>query len=209
MKSLLRLIAVALLTQALIGAGVARAAEVTRKPGPAAGKYTADYNEMNRASWKTSFPNLGNYEVLAPSTGRDPKKQTVYNCISHTLRIYHRWEWPGKNVTDFDRLYGQAGYKRVRKLDYSFDPAVEKIVLYAKVKADGTVECTHGAKQLADGTWTSKLGGGPLIRHATPVSVAGPSYGRPIAVYVRVRKVPVIGPGQAKPTAPAVASKKP
>ena len=36
-----------------------------------------------------------------------------------------------------------------------------------------------------DGTWTSKLGDGPLIRHLRASSVAGPSSGHPIAVYSR------------------------
>ncbi len=199
MKSLPRLLIVALVTFALTGAGAARAAETTPKPGPAAGKYTPDYEVLDKAAWKSSFPNLRGCEVLAPSTGSDAKKNKVYNCISHTLRIYHKWVWPGANVADFDRLYGEAGYRRIRKLDYSFDPAVEKIVLYAKVHKDGRVECTHGAKQLADGTWTSKLGGGPLVRHRSPNSVAGPSYGKPIAVYVRARKVAPVGPTPAKP----------
>ena len=209
MKSLTRLIVLAFVTLALTGAGVARAAEITPKPGPAAGKYSPEYKAMDEASWKAEFPNLGNYEILAPFTGNDAKKKPVYNCISHTLRIYHRWEWPGKDVSDFDRLYGEAGYKRIRKLDYTYDAKLEKIVLYAKKKKDGSIECTHGARQLADGTWTSKLGGGPLIRHDTPESVAGPSYGKPVAVYVRARKTPVIGPAATKPARTTVVRAKP
>jgi hypothetical protein len=205
MKSLLRLLIVALVTFALTGAGAARAAETDPKPGPTAGKYTTDYSVLDHRTWKINFPNLTGAEVLAPSTGNDAKKNKVYNCISHTLRIYHKWVWPGTKVSDFDRLYGEAGYTRIRKLDYTYNPNIEKIVLYAKIHKDGRIECTHGAKQLADGTWTSKLGGGPLVRHKTPNSVAGPSYGKPIAVYVRTRKVPVINPTATKPAATTTA----
>jgi hypothetical protein len=171
----------------LVGAclpGVASAA----KPGPAVGRYAGEYAEMTRPSWKGGFPILGRYQVLAPSTGRENKKG-AYNCIAHSLKIYDRWVWPGKRVADFDRLYGGHGYRRVRGLDYRFNPRLEKVVLYAKRDRAGQVECTHACRQLSDGTWTSKLGGGPLIRHASPDSVDGPSYGRPIAVYVRARRV--------------------
>jgi hypothetical protein len=168
-------------------AGTARAEAPPRKPGPKAGKYAREYRRLGSGSWKENFPNLGRYEVLAPSTGKAGTKG-AYNCISHTLRIYNRWVWPGKTLADFDRLYGSYGYKRLRRKDYRFNPSTDKIVLYARVAKNGKVECTHGARQLADGTWTSKLGAGPLIRHATPAAVGGPSYGKPIAVYVKARK---------------------
>jgi hypothetical protein len=193
---------------ALFGTGTARGEPLPQKPGPKAGKYAAEYREMTKPSWKTNFPNLGPYEVLAPSTGRENKKG-AYNCIAHTLRIYSRWVWPGKKVADFDRLYNSHGYKRLRKVDYRFNPKLDKIVLYAKVLKNGQLECTHGARQLADGTWTSKLGGGPLIRHKTPAAVGGPSYGRPIAVYVKVRRASVILPlPSGSPTVVASASKR-
>jgi hypothetical protein len=168
------------------GAGVAEGASLDPKPAPPRSRYAAEYREMMKPYWRTSFPHLGtHFEVLAPSTGN--KGKGVYNCIAHTLRIYHVWVWPGTRVADFDRIYGKAGYRRVRGLDFSYKPTVDKVVLYAKFEK-GRILCTHGSRQLADGTWTSKLGGGPLIRHATPNSVAGPSYGRPIAVYVKARR---------------------
>src|SRR5262249_39655961 len=116
-----------------------------------------------------------------------------YNCIAHSMRIYDKWVWPGPKVADFDREYAKVGLKRVKGLDYRFDPKVEKVVLYAHVRANGVVECTHGSRQLADGTWTSKLGQGPLIGHMTPESVAGPSYGKPIHLYVKQRLAPILG----------------
>jgi hypothetical protein len=181
-----------------LGTGVTAAAELGPKPAPPRSRYAAEYREMTKPYWRRSFPNLGaRYEVLAPSTGN--KGKGAYNCIAHTLRVYHVWVWPGSRVADFDRVYGRAGYRRVRGLDFSYQPKVDKVVLYAKV-VKGRVVCTHGSRQLADGTWTSKLGGGPLIRHATPNSVAGPSYGRPIAVYVKARRAVLPEPAKSPAT---------
>lgn len=174
---------------ALVVAGEAAFGQV--KPAPRPGTYARDAHMLAwDPSWKQSFPNLKAFEVLAPSTGKAGTRG-AYNCIAHTLRVYHTWVWPGARVADFDALYGRAGYRRVRGLDYRFNARYEKIVLYAKVLPGGQLECTHGSRQLADGTWTSKLGAGPLIRHRDPTSVGGPSYGRPVYVYLRPRKQPI------------------
>src|SRR5262245_16484837 len=93
--------------------------------------------------------------------------------------------WPGTRVADFDKLYGLFGYRRVQGLDYRVVRGAQKIVLYAKRGKNGEIECTHGARQLADGTWSSKCGKQPLIRHLTPEALNGESYGQPIAVYMR------------------------
>lgn len=133
---------------------------------------------------RKSFPYLGtDFEVMAPRT-------KVYNCIAWSIGITSRWVWPGTTVSAFDRLYGSYGFRRVRTgrltaTDFAVVPGVQKIVLYAHVSKDGKVKCTHGARQLSDGTWTSKLGKLPRIRHLTPQALNGPSYGRPIAVYVK------------------------
>jgi hypothetical protein len=131
------------------------------------------------------FPHLGNdYEVLRPA-------DLHYNCIAWSLGITDRWVWPGKTVADFDRLYGSHGYRRIGTLDYRAQPGAQKIVLYGKisyVNGRQVIECTHGARQLADGTWTSKLGRLPAIRHRTPNALNGygpNGYGQPVAVYVR------------------------
>ncbi len=180
-----------LLVLALAGSP-AWAESIPAKPGPRASLYATSYQMLKQASWQNNFPNLGRFEVLSSHTAAD--KKTGYNCIAHTIRVYNRWVWPGKKLADFDRLYRSYGYKRIRKMDYSFETDLDKIVLYGKVKKNGGIECTHGARQLADGTWTSKLGTGPLIRHSTPAALRGPSYGRPIAVYVKTRQTPPVLP---------------
>lgn len=138
------------------------------------------------------YPNLGSeFEVVAPRTGHvdHPKSQVAgvkqYNCIAWSLGITDRWVWPGKTVREFDELYGKYGYKRAETRNLKHEAGVAKVALYGKLDDTGNVSATHAARQEADGTWTSKLGGEARIRHLTPDAVAGPAYGDPIAVYVR------------------------
>jgi hypothetical protein len=126
-------------------------------------------------------PNLlTNYEVLGPSS-----EKRTYNCISWSLGITDRWLWPGEQLEEFDRLFAKHGYRRASDLDFRVKKGVVKIALYGVVNEDGTVKCTHAAKQEANGTWTSKLGRLALIRHLRPDDVNGPSYGEPVAIYVK------------------------
>ena len=59
----------------------------------------------------------------------------------------------------------------------------EKVVLYVNEKN----EPTHMARQLADGSWTSKLGKNVDIHHSTVEAVEGPWYGK-ATQYLRRRK---------------------
>ncbi len=135
---------------------------------------------------RNGFPRLGDeYEVLAPATAR-------YNCIGWSLGDTSSWVWPrqaGQPATldDFDSLYAYHGYRRVNRLDYRPDPDQDRVVLYARGREDGGADVTHAARQLRDGSWSSKLGSLPLIRHLHPDDVAGPSYGVPWVMYVRAR----------------------
>jgi hypothetical protein len=134
---------------------------------------------LDNPTVRTEFPRLGgDYEVLGPAT-------KTYNCIAWSIGITNQWVWPGARVEDFDRLYGANGYRRITTLDYSRQPGVDKIVLYGKRNPDGTWAATHGARQLADGSWSSKLGELPLIRHLDPNDVDGTVYGVPLAVFTR------------------------
>lgn len=127
---------------------------------------------------RRDFPHLGKrFEVLGPATRR-------YNCIAWSLNVTDKWVWPGNRVSDFDRLNGQHGYHRSAGLDFRRHAFQDKIVLYGK-KHSGGVEATHQARQLADGSWSSKLGALPLIRHLKPEDIDGAVYGLPEAVYVR------------------------
>src|ERR1700677_1349457 len=79
------------------GSFVSRAEAAPPKPGPKPEVYASSYREMEKPGWKSNFPRLGRYEILAPFTAPAGKKGS-YNCIAHTLRIYHQWVWPGKKV---------------------------------------------------------------------------------------------------------------
>jgi hypothetical protein len=140
---------------------------------------------MLSPSVQRSFPQLGTrFRVIGCATPR-------YNCIAHTIGTHQRWVWPGDSVAAFNTLYGRHGYRRITRQpgripagQFRQQPGVDRIVLYAK-PSGRRFSCTHGALQHPRGGWTSKLGKLPLIWHPSPYSVAGPSYGRPIAVYVR------------------------
>ena len=142
-----------------------------------------------RSQVMSSFPTLkanpSKFEVLGPGTPGQQISTNTYNCIAWSVGVVSNWVWPaGKTnarVSDFDVLYGSYGFRRISTLDYSLQPGVQKIVLYADSKGN----CTHGSWQNIDGTWTSKLGSGPLIRHAVPDVFGANDYGHPIAVYVR------------------------
>ncbi len=112
----------------------------------------------------------------------------AYNCIAWSIGVTDRWMWPGPRVADFDALYAKSGFTRIGRLDYGWKAGEDKIVLYATLQPDGRVKaCTHAARQMADGSWTNKLGAMALIRVATPDHLDGPTYGSPVAVYVRRR----------------------
>ena len=141
-----------------------------------------------RSQVMSSFPTLkanpSKFEVLGSATPSQFVSTNTYNCIAWSVGVVSNWVWPGAGrVSDFDVLYGRYGFRRISTLDYSLQRGVQKIVLYADSKGN----CTHGSWQNIDGTWTSKLGSGPLIRHAGPdvFGNGANDYGHPIAVYVR------------------------
>ena len=173
--------------------------------------------------WKESFPNLTDYyEVLEPGTpspkltstiaGLEPDKYGrtaspppgTYNCIAHTGGIRNLWVNPYQTWDAWNCYYNPLGYKRElhRFLATHVEEGIQKVAIYG-IKRDGNLEFTHAAIQEKDGTWTSKLGSGPLIRHEKADSVCGPSYGEVVDLYTRrfdtARKVlnPKIEPADA------------
>ena len=133
-----------------------------------------------RSSVDAAFTSMrGEFEVQGARTSR-------FNCIAWSLGITSTWINPPKTWAGCDQLNGQYGYQRIGTLDFTYTKGYEKVVLYGKVNAWGQVtEFTHQARQLRDGTWTSKLGQLATIRHVTPDTLNGQGYGVPVAVYVR------------------------
>ena len=142
---------------------------------------------LGRADIHKGFPRLldPDVEVLAAGTRE-------YNCIAHSMGIHDHWVNPETGGTDnplepMDRLYGRLGYSRLPDMDVTVCPGQEKVVLYATLNPDASInQVTHAAHQETDGSFTSKLGQLPLIRHRTPESLRGPTYGVPVAVYARL-----------------------
>jgi hypothetical protein len=148
------------------------------------GDYSIDttHNASLRGTVTSFFPSFhGQFEVLGPSTPNQGASKDTYNCIAWSLGITSHWVWPGESVGAFDQLYAQYGFRRLARADYSLQRGVEKIALYAQ-----NGKCTHAARQNTDGTWSSKLGSAPLIRHGLVDAFGNSDYGHPIAVYVKV-----------------------
>ena len=133
------------------------------------------------------FPQLqtGSYRITSPET-------IDYNCIAWAARHDDSWwqpglYWPIACATDdyslgvLERMFLFLGF--VECADGRLQDGFEKIVLFGS-----GLLYTHAARQLPDGSWTSKLGKDVDIVHTTPEDVAGGIYGevvefmkRPIA----------------------------
>jgi RTX calcium-binding nonapeptide repeat (4 copies) len=161
------------------------------------GYYGLDTSRYAAERAKVSgFPGLagGRFEVLSASTPHPDSNGGIvdgtYNCIAWSLGEVNHWVNPvtsaGSNpLAGMDQLYAAKGYHRVNGLDYRLQAGVQKVVVYARVSNGWITDVTHAALQMGDGSWTSKLGGQPLIRHLSPDDLDGDAYGRPVAVYVR------------------------
>ena len=128
-----------------------------------------------------TFPLLddNNHRPTSPITSE-------YNCIAWAAGEDDRWSWPGPA----DVTFWPAGVPRASTRDafisafetlgYSkcesgeVEQGVDKVVLYL----DSASVPTHMARQLADGTWTSKLGQSIDINHFTLEAISGPAYGQ-------------------------------
>jgi hypothetical protein len=147
---------------------------------------SSERRKLTTYQQRAGFPRLGEeFEVMGPASAS-------YNCIGWSVGNTRAWVWPtpsdqSPTLYDFDSLYGSYGFRRVNALDFKRAPSTDKVVLYAMRKSDGSIALTHAALQLRDGSWASKLGSLPLIRHLHPNDVAGPSYGVPYVTYVRAR----------------------
>lgn len=111
--------------------------------------------------------------------------QPDYNCVAWAAGDSSRWWWPD----EFDQYYWPEEAPRRSTLDafvHAFrtlgfemcrepvlEPGWEKVAIFV----DTNRVPTHAARQLPDGTWTSKLGQLEDIKHPTPDDVSGSEYG--------------------------------
>ena len=135
----------------------------------------------------SDFPNLSPQSCYDDVSAFD----LVYNCIAWAAHDTENWwepdpdgnyYWPEgvpRVYTEdaYVQAYESIGFKRCD--DPALESGVEKIALYTDKK-----EPTHAARQLPDGTWTSKLGPFEDIRHVELDCLKGPLYGE-ATVYMR------------------------
>jgi hypothetical protein len=140
-----------------------------------------------------AFPGLakGDYHISSP---RSP----VYNCIAWAANDTTNWWWPGPNLEDeywppgivreptinaFQAAFESIGY--VRCADENLESGFEKIALFA----DAQRKPKHGARQLQNGRWTSKLGECEDIEHALH-DLEGTLYGSVVLLMKRPLPMP-------------------
>jgi hypothetical protein len=172
-------------------AAVAQARRISNLPGQQRNgvtplnttRFPQERARLLQPDQRQDFPQMGaRFEVLAPST-------SAYNCIASSLAIHKYWINPQTGPSDqplrgMDEIYAAYGFRRLDRLSFQLEPGRRKIVLYGRTRQGTITRITHAANQLPDGTWESKLGKLSRIRHLSPWDLMGPSYGRPVAVYV-------------------------
>jgi hypothetical protein len=163
-----------------------------------------------RQAVQRDFPQINpqNFEVLR---GYD----FLYQCTGASLGWYSGVS-PGDDKTlwtpeYFHRVYRSHGFLEQTDGRFPADPSkVEVVVLYRVVNlaVPGGWQITHAARQLADGTWLSKINQGSLIRHKELNDIASNifgsgalDYGEPYYVYWRERKSVLTECGCASPGA--------
>lgn len=136
---------------------------------------------MRDSDLESFFPALAktSYDITSPST-------TDYNCVAWAACNSDRWWWPDPfrqyfwpadiprelSVEAFTQAFAAQGFKQCESL--TAETGYEKVVIYI----DRAGQPTHMARQLDDGTWTSKLGTMQDIAHADARDLEGQAYGR-------------------------------
>ena len=130
------------------------------------------------------FPKLVS-DRFAVTSPPDP----LYNCIAWAALDSTRWwepdedgYWPegiarDRTLQSFIDAYGTLGFTTCT--DGALEAGFEKLAIYSD--HDGP---QHAARQLPDGTWTSKLGPWEDIAHASADALEGTLYGT-VVQYLR------------------------
>ena len=126
-----------------------------------------------------AFPRLTaeNHEVTSAS-------DVGYNCVAWAAGDATRWWQPGFfwpldvprhecGIGALEAVFLELGFEECP--DGTREPGFEKVALYGS-----GLLYTHAARQLPDGSWTSKLGKAQDIRHDSPDDIAGGLYGEVI-----------------------------
>jgi hypothetical protein len=162
------------------------------------------------------FPRLGHKQFEITSS-----PDIRYNCIAWAAEKSNRFWWPVPGVgyfwpdgfpkvvtvQNFENVFATLGYQPCGN-NFTLEPGYDKVALYIDPT---TSRPTHMARQLPDGTWTSKLGRLEDIAHRTLEGLEGPcapngqAYGvRHLAMKRTVQALPSPPPpASAQPTSPS------
>ena len=152
------------------------------------------WNTYTKQHLEQQFPNLAKAGYTITST------DTIdYNCVAWAAESDEEWWWPDamgqeywpegapreETLPAFVAAFNVIGYEicDTPSLELGF----QKIAIYA----DEQNLPRHVARQLKDGSWTSKIGQYEDIQHRTLEALAGkaPAYGR--VVQLMKKQVPV------------------
>ena len=140
-----------------------------------------------RARLIGEFNNLRN---MVFSVESDPTIN--YNCVAWAAGETHRRWWPfsaywprgitrEETLQSFIDAFRTLGYEPCESGD--LEDRFEKVAIYARAGSP-----KHMARQLEDGTWTSKLGNEHDIYHETVEGVEGRTYGMVVQYLRRPRR---------------------
>jgi phenylalanyl-tRNA synthetase alpha subunit len=135
-----------------------------------------------------------NYPNLVSSGYKVTSQDTIdYNCVAWAVEDQESWWWPKPNNEDywppnipreetieaFVIMFQSLNYETCEASD--LEKGYQKIAIYTLNNKP-----THVARQLSDGTWTSKLGQYEDIQHHTLEGLEGEKYGTVTIVMKRV-----------------------
>jgi hypothetical protein len=150
-------------------------------------KNTVTWGTMRDLDLEADCPGLltGQYEIKSP-------RDTKYNCVAFAVGdTKHFWYdagitgyyWPpgtpsADTLEGWIKVFADHGYQDAA--DDSLEPEYEKIAIYATHETP-----EHVARQKASGVWTSKMGRGHDIDHATLAALEGETMGKVIKIMKR------------------------
>jgi hypothetical protein len=139
------------------------------------------FPELNPSNYKITSPKDGNYNCIAWAAGDDTHWWEPIDFVPGMPMGGFYWPTglPREHTLgSYILAFKRQGYRECESADY--ETGVEKVALYAKNGAP-----THAARQLPNGTWTSKLGELQDIEHANLQCIEGDGYGAVDAILCR------------------------
>jgi len=142
---------------------------------------------VRKEYYKKLFPLLTDYELELDS------ESDYYNCISLTISKYDipswptnsTYYWPTKRVVSiesFDEFYKYHGFYECG-MDFSYEKNYTKVALYVN-----NGKPTHGALQVDDLWWKSKIGAYGVIKHDL-FELEDDVYGEVFKIYKKLNKI--------------------